>query len=243
MANTYIAMWSGPRNLSTAMMRSFENRTDTVVIDEPFYGCFLENSKLDHPGKKEVLLSQDCNWDNVVNMITGSIPNNKPIWYQKHMAQHNIAGCDLNWIKNFNNCFLIRNPKYVIPSYSKEFIITDERLLGYVQQHELIKIIEANTGSTPPIFDADDILKNPKSILKKMCQSLGINFSNRMLSWPKGKRKSDGVWAKYWYKNVETSTGFRPYKKKKIILEKKLMPLYEKCMIYYSDMYARRISI
>ena len=241
MTGVYIAMWSGPRNLSTAMMRSFENRPDTVVIDEPFYGHYLDKTKIDHPGKEEILISQDCNWNNIVTMLTGKIPDNKSIWYQKHMAQHNLKGCDINWIKKLRNCLLIRDPKYVISSYSKEYPITNERLLGYAQQGDLIKFLENETGKTPPIIDASDILKNPKFAIKKLCESLGISFTDKMLNWPKGKRDSDGVWAKYWYKNVEESTGFKPYVAKEIILEEDLMPLYDKCMIHYSDMYKKRL--
>ena len=243
MNNRYIAMWSGPRNISTAMMRSFESRDDTVVIDEPFYAHFLHKTKFEHPGKKEILLSQDCNWDRVVDMITGPIPDDKAIWYQKHMAQHNLDGCNLEWIKKFNNCFLIRNPKYVIHSYSKEYIILNERQLGYIQQQKLIKKIEESTGETPPIFDADDILKNPKAMLEKICKSVGISFSKKMLKWDKGGRNSDGVWSKYWYKNVINTTGFKPYQKKKIKLEKEVLSLYEKCMVYYNIMYDKRLTV
>ena len=187
MDKTIIAMWSGPRNLSTAMMRSFENRSDTVVLDEPFYAHFLDKTNLNHPGRDEVLLSQDCNWNNVVKMITGPIPQNKPIWYQKHMAQHNLDGCDISWIKNLNNCILIRHPKYVIPSYNREYSISNEQLLGYPQQLDLIRVLEEELGVPPPIFDATDILKNPEKGIKKICMSLGIPFSKKMLKWPKGK--------------------------------------------------------
>ena len=116
-----IAMWSGPRNISTAMMRSFENRSDTVIIDEPFYAHYLDKTGLDHPGKDEVLASQSIDWHDVAKMCTGKIPDDKPIWYQKHMAQHNLEGCDLSWIKDVTNCFLIRDPKYVIASYGNGF--------------------------------------------------------------------------------------------------------------------------
>ena len=241
MDKTIIAMWSGPRNLSTAMMRSFENRSDTVVLDEPFYAHFLDKTNLNHPGRDEVLLSQDCNWNNVVEMITGPIPKNKPIWYQKHMAQHNLEGCDISWIKNLNNCILIRHPKYVIPSYNREYSISNEQLLGYTQQLDLIKILEEELGVPPPVFDATDILKNPEKGIKKICMSLGISFSKKMLKWPRGKRNSDGVWAKYWYKNVENSTQFNPFFEKNINIPKKLIPLYDKCMIHYYSMYKKRL--
>ncbi len=241
MDKTIIAMWSGPRNLSTAMMRSFENRSDTVVLDEPFYAHFLDKTNLNHPGRDEVLLSQDCNWNNVVKMITGPIPQNKPIWYQKHMAQHNLDGCDISWIKNMNNCILIRHPKYVIPSYNREYSISNEQLLGYTQQLDLIRILEEELGAPPPIFDATDILKNPEKGIKKICMSLGIPFSKKMLKWPNGKRNSDGVWAKYWYKNVENSTQFNPFFEKDINIPKELIPLYDKCRIHYHRMYKKRL--
>lgn len=242
MDETYIAMWSGPRNLSTAMMRSFENRTDTVVLDEPFYAHFLKETNLDHPGREEIILKQDNNWDRIVKRITGPIPGSKKIWYQKHMAQHNLEGCDLNWIKSFHNCILIRDPKYVIPSYNKEYSLSDEKLLGYCQQLNLIRILEDEEGITPPIFDATDILEKPEQALKKICISVGIRFSQKMLKWPKGKRKSDGIWAKYWYRNVENSSGFQPFQKKNIVIDKKLIPLYDKCLADYNSMYEKRIT-
>ena len=235
-------MWSGPRNLSTALMRSFENRTDTAVIDEPFYAHFLKQTNLDHPGRNEIISTLDSNWDNIVLKITGPIPQNKSIWYQKHMAQHNLEGCDFNWIKNFHNCILIRDPKYVIPSYNKEYCLSDENLLGYSQQLDLIRILEDEEGITPPIFDATDILENPEQALKKICISVGICFSKKMLKWPKGKRKSDGIWSKYWYRNVENSSGFQPFQKKNIIIDKKLTPLYDKCLVSYNSMYEKRIT-
>ena len=235
-------MWSGPRNLSTALMRSFENRTDTAVIDEPFYAHFLKQTNLNHPGRNEIISTLDSNWDNIVLKITGPIPHNKSIWYQKHMAQHNLEGCDLNWIKSFHNCILIRDPKYVIPSYNKEYSLSDEKLLGYCQQLNLIRILEDEESITPPIFDATDILEKPEQALKKICISVGIRFSQKMLKWPKGKRKSDGIWAKYWYRNVENSSGFQPFQKKNIVIDKKLIPLYDKCLVDYNSMYEKRIT-
>ncbi len=241
MNKTYIAMWSGPRNLSTALMRSFENRTDTTVIDEPFYAHFLKQTNLNHPGKDEIISTLDSDWDSIVKKIIGPIPQNKSIWYQKHMAQHNLEGYDINWIKKFHNCILIRNPKYVIPSYNKQHSLSDEKLLGYSQQLDLIQILEEE-GITPPIFDAADILEKPEQALKKICISVGISFSQNMLKWPKGKRKSDGIWAKYWYRSVENSSGFQPFQKKDIIIDKKLIPLYEKCLAGYHSMYEKRIT-
>tara|TARA_A100001011_G_C14220639_1_gene804178 strand:+ start:314 stop:1045 length:732 start_codon:yes stop_codon:yes gene_type:complete len=242
MNKTYIAMWSGPRNLSTALMRSFENRSDTTVIDEPFYAYFLKQTNLNHPGRDEIISTLDSNWNSIVKKITGPIPRNRSIWYQKHMAQHNLEGCDINWIKSFHNCILIRDPKYVIPSYSKEHSLSDEKLLGYSQQLDLVRILEDSEGVTPPIFDATDILINPEQALKKICISVGISFSYKMLKWPRGKRKSDGIWAKYWYGNVENSSGFKPFQKKNIIIDKEHISLYDNCLVGYNSMYEKRIT-
>ena len=236
-----IAMWSGPRNLSTAMMRSFENRQDTAVLDEPFYAHYLFKTGLDHPGRAAVLASQSTEWDEVAQMCTGPIPREKPVWYQKHMAQHNLEGCDLNWIKNVKNCLLIRDPKYVMASYGKEFLVENERLLGYLQQIEILSILEKKTGETLPILDAKDILQHPESMLKQLCNRLRIDFSDKMLSWPAGKRDSDGVWAPHWYSRVEQSTGFMPYQEKEIQLNDDLIPIYKKCMACYNMLYKKRL--
>ena len=236
-----IFMWSGPRNLSTALMRSFENRNDTTVLDEPFYAHFLKKTGINHPGKEKILKSQKTNWSDIAEFCMGKLPGNEPIWYQKHMAQHNLNGFDISWIKNLKNCLLIRDPKYVIASYNKEFPIENARLLGYSQQKEIVEFLEKETSQIPPIIDATDLLSNPKEVLKKLCKALGIRFTPRMLHWPLGRRETDGVWAHYWYKSVERSTGFRPYNKKEIKLSKKLVPLYDKCMVSYSMLYEKRI--
>ena len=237
-----IAMWSGPRNLSTAMMRSFENRQDTAVLDEPFYAHYLFKTGLKHPGRDKVLVSQSTEWDEVAQMCTGKIPGEKPVWYQKHMAQHNLEGCDLSWIKDVKNCLLIRNPKYVIASYGKRFPVENEYLLGYIQQVEILSILEKQAGETPPILDAKDILKHPDLILNQLCNRLRIDFSDKMLSWPAGKRDSDGIWGPHWYSRVEQSTGFMPYQEKEIQLNDDLMPIYEKCMIHYNTLYKKRLQ-
>ena len=237
-----IAMWSGPRNLSTAMMRSFENREDTVVLDEPFYAHYLKKTDIQHPGREAVLRSQSANWHKVVELCSGPIPNGSSIWYQKHMAQHNLSGCDITWISGVKNCVLIRDPKYVIPSYGKQFSVTNERLLGYIQQIEIIEYIEQKHGKTPPIIDATDILKDPEDLLRKLCFEIEIEFSPRMLSWPKGGRETDGVWAPCWYSSVYESTGFKPYMEKEIKIDENLITIYNNCMEHYKKMYEKRIG-
>ena len=206
-----IAMWSGPRSLSTAMMRAFENREDTEVLDEPFYAHYLEKTDIQHPGREIILESQSTNWDEIVKLCSSPIPRGRSVWYQKHMAQHNLYGYNINWISDLKNCVLIRDPKYVIASYGKQFSVNNERLLGYIQQIEIIKYIEKEHGKTPPIIDATDILKDPEKYLKRLCDEIEIEFSSRMLSWPKGRRDTDGVWAPYWLSLIHISEPTRPY--------------------------------
>jgi hypothetical protein len=241
MTKTIIAMWSGPRNLSTAMMRAFENRNDTEVLDEPFYAHYLSATGLDHPGRDMIIDSQSTDWNEVVDMCTNSDLQERPIWYQKHMAQHNLEGFDISWVKDVTNCLLIRDPKYVIASYGKKFPIEDERLLGYIQQTEIIEFLEKENGMVPPIIDADDILRDPEIMLKKLCQKIGIDFSLTMLSWPKGPRESDGIWAPYWYEGVQDSTGFQPYAYREVILDDDLIEIYDNCMNYYDAIHQKRI--
>ena len=236
-----IAMWSGPRSLSTAMMRAFENRVDTEVLDEPFYAHYLEKTDIQHPGREIILESQSTNWDEIVKLCSSSIPHGRSVWYQKHMAQHNLYGYNINWISDLKNCVLIRDPKYVIASYGKQFSVNNERLLGYIQQIEIINYIEKEHGKTPPIIDATDILKDPEKYLKRLCDEIEIEFSSRMLSWPKGGRDTDGVWAPYWYSSVNDSTGFKPYENKEIKIDHSLLKIYNNCMKHYKKMYDKRI--
>ena len=243
MNKNIIAMWSGPRNLSTAMMRSFENRKDTVVFDEPFYAHYLSVTELNHPGRDQILDFQSTNWDEVVEKCRNTSFQKESLCYQKHMAQHNLQGFDISWIKDVQNCILIRDPKCVIASYRKKLPIEDERHLGYIQQAEIIEFLEKERGITPPIIDADDILKNPESMMKKLCNVLDIVFYKSMLSWPAGARDSDGVWGAYWYEGVYESTGFKPYIKKEVNLDQKLSDIYEKCKKHYDSFYKKRIKL
>jgi len=236
-----IAMWSGPRNISTAMMRSFENRPDTVVIDEPFYAHYLDKTGLEHPGRDKVLASQNTDWNEVATMLLGPIPEGQLVWYQKHMAQHNLEGCNLSWTRNVNNCFLIRDPEEVIHSYGKRFHIENELLLGFVQQAELFRDILDQTGIASPVLDAKDILTNPQNILEKLCAVIGIDFTKDMLSWPAGPRESDGIWAPYWYDRVEASTGFNPYRKKEIMIPENQQYLLEKCYPAYEYLFQYKL--
>ena len=233
-----IAMWSGPRNISTAMMRSFENREDTYVIDEPFYAYYLKKTNLNHPLRQEVISSQESRLNNIIESITGLIPNNKMIWYQKHMVHHIPRNINMDWVKSFENCFLIRHPKDVIISYSKRNSINGIGDLGYIHQKYLFQKIKKITGKYPSVFDSKDILLNPKKYLKIMCNDFKIDFSEKMLDWPKGPRETDGVWASYWYKNVMNSTSFNIYKESKKKFPPKYNYLLEECLPYYEYLYS-----
>lgn len=236
-----IAMWSGPRNISTAMMRSFENREDTFVSDEPFYAHYLKLTGIDHPMRKEVMETRNSDWDEVSQYLTGTIPQDKSVWYQKHMAQHNLPGVELDWTSRLTNCFLIRNPREVILSYSKKYEITSVYQLGFPQQFELYDKIEQDSGMSPIVIDSKDVLMNPKNMLQKLCEKLEVPFSDKMLSWSPGKRDSDGVWGQHWYGNVEKSTGFQTYQKKEEEMPKEYTEIYEECMKYYQQLFERRI--
>ena len=202
-----IAMWSGPRNLSTAMMYSFGNRPDCAVIDEPFYAAYLKLTGIDHPLRAEILASQSHDPREVARQISGSNPAQKPIFYQKHMTQHMIPGVPRDWMRDVVNVFLIRHPARVIASYAakRENPTLDD--IGFRQQAELFDLV-TSWGQTPIVIDSFDIRANPKHMLRKLCAAINLDFRPEMLSWPKGGHPQDGAWAPHWYSAVWNSTGF-----------------------------------
>ena len=205
-----IAMWSGPRNISTAMMRSFENRPDTAVIDEPFYAAFLAATGIDHPMREESMASQPKDPRAVVEQILGPVPAGRPVWYQKHMTHHMVTGFPRDWIVTMRNAFLIRAPEDVLFSYTqkREAVTLDD--IGFVSQAELFDREAQRLGRALPVIHADDVLADPHRTLSALCAALDIPFCEDMLSWPAGKRATDGAWAPVWYESVERSTGFSP---------------------------------
>ncbi|HEU4665417.1 MAG TPA: hypothetical protein VFS55_15410 [Dokdonella sp.] len=205
-----IAMWSGPRNISTAMMRAWENREDTVVVDEPFYACYLHETGVDHPGRDEVLAAQSTNRTEVATWLAGPVPGGAAIWYQKHMTQHIPADMPLQWLDALTHCFLIRSPDAVVASFTQNRPDAAAWELGFEQQARLFEHVCDRFGTAPPVIDASDVLADPRGVLSAVCARLGVAFSDRMLRWPPGPRTSDGVWAPYWYRSVEQSTGFAP---------------------------------
>ncbi|WP_199799630.1 HAD family hydrolase [Porphyrobacter sp. SLTP] len=208
-----IAMWSGPRNLSTAMMRAFENRADCVVSDEPFYAAYLATTGLVHPMQDEVLASQPNDWREVAAQLAGPLPKaagkgDPAVWYQKHMTHHMLPEFGLDWTADFRHAFLIRAPARVLNSYvakREDVALAD---IGLVRQVELFDRFAHQTGAAPPVVDSDALLRDPEGVLRRLCTALAIPFDPNMLHWPKGRRASDGVWAPAWYASVEQSTGF-----------------------------------
>ena len=237
-----IAMWSGPRNISTALMRTWENRPDTAVTDEPLYAHYLLATGSDHPGRDAVIAAYETDPARLAATLTGPIPDGRPIWYQKHMCHHLLPHMDRRWLAQLTNCFLIRDPAEVLASYvrTRRNVTLDD--LGYPQQVEILERVQALTGTVPPILDARDVLENPRRTLTLLCEALGVAFTDRMLAWPAGRRASDGNWAKHWYQRVERSTGFMPYRPKTAPLPARLRAIADACEPYYQAIYRQRLG-
>jgi len=232
-----IAAWSGPRNISTAMMRAWENRADTFVTDEPFYAHYLANTSNVHPGQQEILASQPTDWQEVVNNCIKSVKPGCSVHYQKHMTQHILPHIPLDWLVELKNIFLIRAPDAVVASYSKSRPNPDVSDLGFMQQARLFDAVKVYLGTAPLVIDSVKLLQKPKEALKLLCADCAIPFDEKMLQWPAGKRESDGVWAPYWYHSVEASTGFgTPREQQTINLDKNQQQIADQCWPYYESM-------
>jgi hypothetical protein len=232
-----IAMWSGPRTVSTALMRAWENRPDTVVVDEPLYAFYLDRTGLDHPGRDEVIASQPTDWRVVLDRLTaGPLPPGVTVGYAKHMTHHLLPEVDRAALAPLRHAHLIRDPRELLASYAR--VRTEPTLadLGIVQQAE---IFEAFGG---PVADSRDLLAEPAGILGALCAALDVPFDDRMLSWPAGPRASDGVWAPYWYASVHSSTGFAAYRPPASPLPARLEPLAERCLPYFERLHRYRLG-
>lgn len=236
-----LAMWSGPRNISTAMMRSFGNRTDCVVCDEPLYAHYLHVTQKDHPGKDEVIAAGETDWRKVVAWLTGEIPEGRRLFYQKQMTHHLLPHIERDWLAKVTNCFLIRHPRDVLTSYIKIVPNPVDEDTGFPQQYEIFEWVRRHTGTTPLVVDSVDVLNQPARTLGLLCDALGLDFQDSMLSWEPGLRPTDGVWAKYWYKEVETTTSFRPYRPKPDQVPESLEALYRRCLESYDALYQCRL--
>ena len=226
-------MWSGPRNLSTALMRSFENRKDTSVIDEPLYAYYLNETKKNHPLCKDIINKYETNIDKLILHITKK--TNKKIIYQKHMTHHILTKTPTKWIEKGTNCFLIRDPNQVIKSYIKKNELSNSNDLGFPMQLKLFKLVK-KFGVKPIIINAEDLSSNPRKVLVNLCKNLNILFSEKMLKWPKGERETDGIWEKIWYKNVKSSTNFEKINVNNSSLPNKYKNIYLECLDIYKEL-------
>jgi len=238
-----IAMWSGPRNISTAMMRAWENRADCAVWDEPLYGHYLHKTGIAHPGADEVIADQGTDWQAIVKRCAGAAPDQKSFFYQKHMTLHLLPEMSRDWMAALTNCFLIREPERVIASYAavRSEVTLDD--IGFVQQAELFDFVADLTGETPVVIDSREFLLQPEAMLRALCTRLGIDFDNNMLSWPKGARETDGVWAKYWYDSVWNSNGFARPVEKPLLLNAREQTIAEQARPYYEALYQHRLRV
>ncbi len=237
-----VAMWSGPRNISTAMMRAFENRPDTVVVDEPLYAAYLARTGVDHPGREQVLAAAPTDLEAAIATLSGPLPPGHRVHYAKHMAHHVSRDMDLDWTLRFRTVMLIRDPGEVVASYvrSRESCEPDD--IGLLQQEWLMALWDEH-GLDVPILDASDFLRAPEAYLRWLCDWLGIPFTARMLAWPAGPRPSDGVWGPHWYKAVWASTGFEPWRPRGTSLSHHAAAVAEACRPAYEALHARRLQV
>ncbi len=228
-----VAMWSGPRNISTALMRSFDARGDCLVVDEPLYAHYLMRTGLDHPARDEVIASQPTRWEEVADTLTGPVATD--VYYQKHMAHHLLPDVGRDWLARVDNAMLIRDPAHVVASYAKvrgEPTLAD---LGYPQQVEIFR----RYGG--PVVDAGRLLHDPAAVLGRLCDALHIPYRSTMLNWAPGRRRTDGVWAPHWYSAVERSTGFGRYDPTAAIVPDHLRHLVDAAQPFYDELSAHAL--
>ena len=222
-------------------MRAWGNRGDTVVIDEPLYAHYLEQTGLAHPMADEVVAAHETDWRRVVAQLTGPVPDGQKIFYQKHMAQHLLDDIELEWIAGLRNFLLIRDPVEVLPSFSRHYDDPTPADTGLPQQVRLFEWLTQRSGQPPPVVDAQDVLGHPEAMLTALCTVLGVPFDPSMLSWPPGRRATDGVWAPAWYERVEQSTHFAPYRPPTDPLPDHLVEVAQTCRPLYEQLHRHRL--
>lgn len=242
MTTLRLAFWSGPRAVSTALMRAWENRPDTFVCDEPLYAHYLEKTKLPHPGAEEVMAHGETDWRKVVAYLTSEEPKGKAIFYQKHMAHHLLPEISRDWLARLTHAFLIRHPREMLLSLDEKTLAPSLADTGWPQLVEIYEAVRALPNQPCPVVDAKDLLENPCGILMRLCATLDVPFSDSMLRWPVGRRATDGIWAKYWYQAVEQSTGFQPYQPRAGEVPPRLRDLYRQCLPFYEKLHTRRLT-
>ena len=235
---TRIAMWSGPRNLSTALMYAFASRGDCAVWDEPFYAAYLKHSGIPHPMTEEVIAAGEPDPAKVAAACLGEIPNGQPLFYQKHMTLHMIPAFERGFMLGLTNVFLIRHPARVVSSYSKKRESPTLLDLGYVQQAHLFHQVADWTGEPPIVVDSFDIRAKPLETLSKLCAALHIPFTEKMLHWPAGPKAYDGIWAPHWYNAVHASTGLDEPEGPLPTLSPEFQKLADEAMPYYDRLAA-----
>ena len=238
-----IAMWSGPRNLSTAMMRSFGSRADAHVTDEPFYGAYLNHTGDPQPMMDEVIASMDCDWHGVARSMTGPNPADTPIWYQKHMAHHMVGPVAHDDLPGLRHAFLIRDPARVVASYAAKRVAVRPDHLGTDKQVEFFDREADRLGHAPPVIDSADILRDPPAMLQKLCAALGIAWDPAMLHWPAGLHPTDGIWGAHWYDAVTSSTGFGAADKPQPALTRDEQVVAEACRSDYDHLAQHKIPL
>jgi hypothetical protein len=218
-------------------MRSWGNREDTIVVDEPFYAHYLRVTGVDHPGREEIVARHESDWRGVVAALLEPLPAGISIQYQKQMSHHLLPGMGREWLDAMTHAFLIREPRSMIASLGEKLGTFDLLATGLPQQVEIFDHVAGRTGRSPPVVDADELLQRPEAMLRALCAALGVPFSERMLVWPAGRRVTDGCWARYWYDRVEQSTGFesppvraepKPLTPHLAAIEAECRPLYER---------------
>lgn len=239
--NELIHMISGPRNLSTAIMYSFLNRSDTDAIDEPFYAYYLSHFDVSHPGYEEIISSQSKNANQVVSDLFHS-KRAKPQLFIKNMAHH-LRGFDYYHLFTRNTFFLIRNPAELIHSFSKVMSDFTAEDLGIIREYELVQEYHKINNRLPLILDSGNLLQDPKSILIRLCSGLNIQFEKSMLQWNSGPRKEDGVWAKYWYSSVHKSTHFNKKPTSRPEVDEKYRDIYEEVLPFYLELHKQSIKV
>jgi len=237
-----LAVWSGPRNISTALMRSWENRPDTVVVDEPLYAYYLAQTGVDHPGRAEVIATGETRWRRVVDDLLGPVRAGAAVFYQKQMAHHLLPAVGREWLGTLVNVLLIRDPAEVVTSYLRSRDTVTPRDVGLPQQVELYDALSAR-GCPPLVLDAADVLLDPEAYLRLLCAHIGVPFMPTMLSWPAGPRETDGVWAPYWYDAVRRSTGFERYRPRDVRLDGEAVRVADECQPLYEELRAVRVRV
>jgi hypothetical protein len=235
-----IAMWSGPRNLSTAMMRAFSSRPDCAVSDEPFYAAYLAATGITHPMNAGVLASQPQDPHRVAADMLGPVPGGKTVWYQKHMAHHMIDGFPLDWMDGVTNVFLLRSPERVLASYAQKREDVALRDIGFAEQAMLFDRVADRLGEAPVVVDSEDVRRDPRGTLSALCAAIDLDFTDSMLNWPKGQHPDDGVWAPHWYGAIFDTTGFAPPDDKAIILPDHLRSIADEARPFYERMAAHK---